>query len=59
MIITWTYDDVDQSAGYGAIWTYSCTEPDVVLHPAVYVRVPIHQQVSRVEIHPHVIKVER
>ena len=59
MIITWTYDDVDQSTGYGAIWTYSCTEPDFVQYPAVYVSVPISQQVSRVQIPQHVIRVER
>ena len=58
MIISWTYlEHVTSLQAFGM--TYSCTEPDVVLHPAVYVRVPIHQQVSRVEIHPHVIKVER
>jgi hypothetical protein len=68
MIITWTYDDVDQTAGYGSIWTYSCTEPDFVQYPAVYVAVPISQQVQsaavgspvhRVQIPQHVIRVER
>ena len=59
MILTWTYDDVDQSAGYGAIWTYSCAEPDVVLYPSVFLRVQLQQPVMRTEVKQSIIRVER